>query len=497
MTSLTRVLQAGAGSPIELAAIIATLRVRYTVVTGPRRPVRRARLDTFDRRLRDAGLTLEHQIVDSTERLVLGRANEPSVAMAVAGLRWPTLASLLPAGPVREVVAPLAGVRALLAISDERRLTRRLELRNADGKIVARVDLDEPASRTGGPAQVAVHALRGYGEQTRRVARLLAGPGLREVGTDTHAGVPPADVDRAAPATALLTDVLSGFHATMRENLPGVLDDVDTEFLHDFRVAVRRTRSTLKLGRPALPALLRARWEPAFKRVGDLTTPVRDLDVYELGLPAMAGWLMATDAADLGAFASHLRRRREAELGAMVRALRSTGFGQLAPQWEAALARLADTPPDAEQEPLAASELAARSISQAARRVLHGGSAISGDSPARDLHRLRGRCKELRYALEVFAPVIDAGARRRAVTDLTDLQNVLGRFQDSEVQHQALRGFAREMMVDGVPAAALLAMGELIGHLDTEQHRARGDFDSAFARFARPSNHRQLLGSGR
>ena len=36
----------------------------------------------------------------------------------------------------------------------------------------------------------------------------------------------------------------------MNENLPGLLADVDTEFLHDFRVAVRRTRSTLKLGRP-------------------------------------------------------------------------------------------------------------------------------------------------------------------------------------------------------------------------------------------------------
>ena len=496
MTSLTRVLQAGDGSPTGLAAIVAALSARYDVVTGPSRPVRRARLDTFDRRLRSAGLTLEHQIVDSDERLVLGRENGSTVAMTVTGLRFPALACLLPAGPVRDVVAPLAGVRALLAISDERRLVRQLELRNADGKIVARVDIDEPASRAGSAAEVAVHALRGYDEQARRVTRLLTGLGLREVGPDARRAVPPAGVDRAAPATVLLTGVLSRFSTTMRENLPGVLDDVDTEFLHDFRVAVRRTRSTLKLGRPALPAMLRTRWEPAFKRVGDLTTPVRDLDVYELRLPAMAGWLMATDVADLGAFASHLRRQRTAELGAMVRALRSTGFGRLATQWKQALALLADTP-DARPDAVAAGQLAASSISQATRRVLRGGAAISPGSPAQDLHRLRGRCKELRYALEVFAPVIDTGARRRAVADLTGLQDVLGRFQDSEVQHQAMRGFAREMMADGVPAAALLAMGELIGHLDTDQRRARGDFDSAFARFARPSSHRQLLGSGR
>jgi len=43
------------------------------------------------------------------------------------------------------------------------------------------------------------------------------------------------------------------------------------------------------LGRPALPAHVRKAWEPQFKWLGDLTTPVRDLDVYQLGLPDMAG----------------------------------------------------------------------------------------------------------------------------------------------------------------------------------------------------------------
>ncbi len=73
----------------------------------------------------------------------------------------------------------------------------------------------------------------------------------------------------------------------MDRNLPGVLADVDPEALHDFRVAVRRTRATLKLGRPALPDGVRDRWEPELKWLGTLTTPVRDLDVVQLQLPAM------------------------------------------------------------------------------------------------------------------------------------------------------------------------------------------------------------------
>jgi hypothetical protein len=51
-----------------------------------------------------------------------------------------------------------------------------------------------------------------------------------------------------------------------------------------------------------------------------------------------------------------------------------------------------------------------------------------------------------------------------------------------------LRGFAEEMMAEGTSVGAMLAMGELIGHLDTEQDRARREFDVVFARFTRPSS---------
>ena len=132
---------------------------------------------------------------------------------------------------------------------------------------------------------------------------------------------------------------------------------------------------------------------------------------------------------------------------------------------------------------------------------MHGGTAISESSPPQDLHMLRKRCKELRYALEMFAPVLDDTRVGTAIKDLKSLQDVLGRFQDSEVQRSALRGFAREMLADGAPADALLAMGELMGHLFVEQRRARAEFATAFASYVRPSGRgrmvRLLGGAGR
>jgi len=43
------------------------------------------------------------------------------------------------------------------------------------------------------------------------------------------------------------------------------------------------------------------------------------------------------------------------------------------------------------------------------------------------------------------------------------------------------------MAADGAPAEALLAMGELMGHLHAEQRRARAEFATVFASYTRPS----------
>jgi len=495
MISATLVLQAPPGESLRLESIVQVLSSRYAVVTGGSRRVRRRWLDTFDQRLGGEGLTLEHQVVASGESLTLSLADgSPTVTVPAKDLRWPALAQDLPPGPVRDAIAPVTGIRALMVITDERRRIRSLALQNQDGKTVARVELNAPASpASAAPTEVTLHPLRGYDASARRAALLLTGAGLLPVERAAPARRLQPDLHGDDPATALLTTVLRGFLATMGENLPGLLHDVDTEFLHDFRVAVRRTRSVLKLGRPALPEVMRTRWEPTFKWLGDLTTPVRDLDVYELDLPRMEGWLVSADPADLGAFGTHLRSRRTLERRALVRALRSARYRRVVAEWGEELSRLEDvsgngTPGGVERESLSAAQLGSRSIARAYRLVARGGGAIRAESPAGDLHALRKRCKELRYALEVFAPVIDAAAGKRVIGDLKDLQDVLGRFQDSEVQRQALRGFAEEMMADVTPAAAVLAMGELIGHLDLEQDRARREFDVAFARLGRPSS---------
>jgi len=477
----------------DVEAVYKVLASAFEVCAGKPRVVRRTVLDTFDRRLERSGQRLQLVAEAGADRLELVQDGEtPVTALAGARTRWPAMADSLPDGALKDRVARACGIRALLIIDQCRRLVRRAELRNADGKIVARLDVDEPADGTAAPV-IAVRPLRGYrkaADRARQLVSTVLEPAADEPTAPDATGA--SVVDPESPARLLLATELADFLQEVRVNLPGTIGDIDTEFLHDIRVAVRRTRSLLKLGRPALPPHLRETWEPRFKWLGDLTTPVRDLDVYQLGLPEMTGWLLATSAADLQPFQAYLAGRRAVERRTLLRALRGARLRRLLDDWSIELTALADSARSADGAVWSAGALAQANVARAHRRVVRGGTAISDSSPPGALHLLRKRCKELRYALEMFAPVLDGAQIAKAIKDLKMLQDVLGRFQDSEVQRTTLRGFAHEMAADGVSAEALLAMGELMGHLHAEQQRARAEFATVFASYIRPSGSRRM-----
>jgi CHAD domain-containing protein len=261
-----------------------------------------------------------------------------------------------------------------------------------------------------------------------------------------------------------------------------VLHDIDTEFLHDLRVAVRRTRTALKLLGHVLPGELTLRFASEFRWLGDTTTPLRDLDVQLLSLPPMAARLVAASPDDLQPLAAYLTRRRAAERRKLSQALRSARFDAMVGDWRKAL--LVPRAAGHASGPRAA-ELATDRTRRAHTRVLRLGSAITASSPAESLHTLRKRCKELRYVLEFFTSLHDPLLYAAVLADLKRLQDCLGEFQDSEVQSAEIQSVAAAMLArQAAPASTLLAMGELAAQLGTRQRAARSEFADRFAQFS-------------
>ena len=514
---------------------------------------RRTWFDTFDWRLYRAGLILEYVAARRGGELRLTSAH-PSHSADSAPEAWeitqpvsgwqssrPQLPPGLPDGPVADRVAGLVWPRALLpavTVSSTATVSRLL---NEDGKTVARLLIEQPhlaaSQRAALPPRLTITEVRGYPGQARRAARIVALtrgvlPASETVFIDAlHAvGRRPGDytnkVDAPITATMIAAEaaaiIMLRLLDIIEANVTGVLHDTDTEFLHDLRVAVRRTRSALKLFGDALtlPAAGRARltdddvarFAAEFKWVGDLTTPTRDLDVHLLGFEETAQTLRAAKPDDLEPFRGYLAQRRVKEFRALARGLRSPRFTQLVQDWRAGLTKIAKskrtgkgaaTGRSGQPQPRPADTaitLAADRTRRAFNKVVKRGTAITPASPHESLHDLRKRCKELRYALEFFAPLHDPAEYGKVVGDLKRLQDCLGEFQDNEVQIDEIRTLATAMLAAGeAPAVTLLAMGEVTAGLASHQAAARADFERRFAAFAGADGQRRmsvLLGGG-
>ena len=169
----------------------------------------------------------------------------------------------------------------------------------------------------------------------------------------------------------------------------------------------------------------------------------------------------------------------------MARALKSGRTKELLERWSEFLDDLPDMPdedrPDAHR-PIA--ELASERIQRVYRRMVKMGSAIDDESPPEALHELRKKGKELRYLLEFFAGLYPDDVIKPMVRRLKGLQDVLGRYQDQEIQADTLRGLADDLGGREGGTAALMALGLLVKGLEQDHAAARGEFEEQFERFA-------------
>ncbi|MGH9244473.1 MAG: CHAD domain-containing protein [Acidimicrobiales bacterium] len=485
----------------------------WTATTSRAEPTTRTFLETFDGRLLADGTVLELESPAGGERRLTWRDRSSGHARGQAALddRSPRFAWDLPAGPLREVLAPILEVRALLPLATVRTRRATVAARDGEAKLVARVRLDHdvlietdgrPCRRDLGPS-LQVVPLRGYDREGTRIASRLADRlGVSAAPHDVVGGAfaalarPPGtyasklrvDLDPAMSATDGAVAILQTLLATTDANLEGTLDDIDSEFLHDLRVAVRRTRSGLKAFPGVFPPGQLTRFAPGFRWVQQASGPARDLDVQVLEFDAELGHLAAEAASQLEPLRRLLDAKRTVAHRHLNRALRSVRYRRLLDRWRTFLAR--PTPGPEAGRPV--SEVASERIWRAYRRVVKGGRAITAASPAEDLHDLRKRGKELRYLVEFFATLYPKDDVVGLVKELKAVQDNLGAFQDDQVQAANLEALGDELGSTGTPADTLMAMGQLVSHHQRTSAAARTEFAKRFATFDGPRNRRRF-----
>lgn len=499
--------------------ISAALSPRYDIEPQtPGQAVAVTFYDSFDWRLFRAGYVLQKTApANGTQaatlrltRITSSKASADQQAELAPG-HTPGFTEELPEGPLADTVAPLLEMRTLLPSKEGRGQRLEFAVRNEDQKIVARLTLTQ-IDMTGEEGQTSLAQLhcrpvRGYPKPFRMLEktirqlaagtapdRALLARGLfaaagREIG-DYHSKLNLA-LDPKMTARQALQHILLNLLSQMQVNAPGTCAAIDSEFLHDFRIAVRRSRSAIGQFKAIFPPTERWHFSQELRWLGQITSPTRDADVYLLAFEDYRAMLPEERRNDLLPLKRFLRERQRREQRKLTRALRSKRYEKFVADWQSFLCDEDTIWQESSLVPIR--QLAGKRIWRLYRDISRDGTVITAASPDEALHDIRKEGKKLRYLLQFFDQLYPQSTTKPLAKTLRALQNILGDFQDYHVQSVALRGFADEMAEKKkAPSETIMAMGLLIEVLAGLQTDARARFDQAFAAFSSPATENRF-----
>ena len=423
---------------------------RAHTITG-----RREIYDTFDWRLFKNRLLLGFDpdnnaalfLFNITDAVWSSQGNTPAVGRFLHEIESAAIASRL--APVIEARALIR--RGSFALQKERR-----DISNKHGKIIARLHLEQltgPAQddkNTGAPLRVVrLQALRGYERKTKKLFSWMTACCNGTGSTDgllstyfTALGRTPGDysskllvqLDRGMTIRQAMSAILLSQLDMMERNTPGIRDDIDTEFLHDFRIANRRSRSLISGMRHVLPAPQQASGKQFFSWLSKQTSTLRDIDVFLLAFRQYKQLLPVKMYTQLLPLQTYLQESREKERIGLLGALDSDRYRGFIRSWRASLLENATDENGTGPVLKAADE----SVWNAWKRVRKQGRHAARTGTDEALHELRIAGKKLRYLLEAFRTLFPAKDVEQAIRQLRRLQNVLGDIVDYQVQQQYL-----------------------------------------------------------
>lgn len=309
----------------------------------------------------------------------------------------------------------------------------------------------------------------------------MQGPG--EVGSAVkEVPLPQQDV------TGIVFDALAGFSVAMATAEPAVIADRGIDALHDFRVALRRTRTVLGiLPKKKQPPLVE-QCRKAFAVLARATGLRRDLDLAIADLES-AERESLLDRDSCRPLRAALLRRRALAHGQLRRRLGGKRYRMLAESWDRLLAA---GPAGADRRVLLRADADA-AIDRAWRRLCRHASELEAHTKFRRLHRLRKQVKALRYLLEIFSDLYGRRQLAPLIADLKRLQNALGEVCDIRARRDILDDVA-----NGAPVALAASSRRWQQWLRRRERDAKGACIKPAARIRKRASTKlsKLIGNG-
>ena len=279
-------------------------------------------------------------------------------------------------------------------------------------------------------------------------------------------------------------DIIKAYIEIARLNEPGILADEDSEFLHDYRVSLRKVRSVLSLFKGIYSDEQTQTLKQAFADLMSPTGRLRDLDVYLLDRQHYFELLPESLHDGLSIMFDLFAVERNDQLKKISAHLKSPAYKNKIN----ALATLFS-----ESDTLQAGANADHSVYLYAsmliwkryRKVCKIARVINPETDDSEVHELRIHCKKLRYLMEFFSPMYPARKIKGLIKALKHLQDNLGLFNDYSVQQDSLQAFILTHASKGRKQDLIVAksVGAVIAMLYQKQLEERARVISNFEIF--------------
>ncbi len=439
--------------------------------------------DTFDGHLRRAGQVL----LQSSGAVTLVDLNSGRVEEQDISNDW-KFAHELKGGPVGFHCLEFTTLRAFSDISKVEVQIDEWAVRDELEKVVVRFSSISLIRGSKKAVWINVKPMRGYEDEVQLVFQALEKAEFSADGFDYFPMIgirtPFYEAKSAVdilPKSSIVENagrIVETFISTARKNEPGIIADLDTEFLHDYRVSLRRVRSMLSLFKSVYAADFNASIKLQLAETMKQTNRLRDLDVYLLDREMFYDMVPESQYAGLDIMFDVFAAERAEALDQVRGSLSADTYDQSMKDLLKNFQSLEKKHwgPAAEENTLA---FAKRLVLKRYKKVASIARAIDADTPEAEVHALRIQCKKLRYLMEFFMPLFPKKQIKPLVKSLKGLQDLLGRFNDYCVQRESLASFVQTHPMRGKKGLKVAeSVGALVATLFQLQKKARRDVES-------------------
>lgn len=470
----------------EMDAVLASLPKKYHVTLEHEQSDEFIILDDFEHHILRAGSFLTR-----TNRSEYLLTIEDGSSFRLDSRKSLKFAHSLLASDFQKKLQSMVSVRLVEPVYETRLLKKSLYLRNNDEKVVLKMNLTQNEACT----ILVLKPIRGYDKSLAQMEKVLLGVSGKSVDGPLskivfeYSGITLSDysvkplipIDPSMPARQVVSTISLEMLCLARFNEYGVINkNEDTEYLHDYRICLRKVRSLVNLMKDTFPAEV---YEELKSRLGNLsrkTNQLRDLDVYLLDKGKYESMLPGSLQGGVIEMFQDFSRKQ-------VRARRSVKNWIQSDAYKTEMSRVLDLLQSLDDLPEVGSSherlkvVIAKKAKKRFRKIRTIGMHIHPETPDEEVHELRIECKKFRYLMDFFGALFDAEAVKKLSSRLRKLQNTLGKFNDYSVQQDALNLYVEK----GQHTPQLyLSVGALILVLARAQQERRNKVEKQFATFS-------------